>query len=106
MPKSSVPPEHPAPSCAEETGTGQESESKGSDWPKHILKYNNYYHSHSKSAEKVTWQITQIGNSAGCLSWQWAIRSKEMRGKGFLHELLLDVALLACSMWSYRGENN
>lgn len=31
-------------------------------------------HSHRKSAEKVTWQITQIGNSAGCLSWQWLIR--------------------------------
>lgn len=34
-------------------------------------------HSHRKSAEKVTWQITQIGNSAGCLSWQWLIKIKD-----------------------------
>lgn len=60
------------------------SESKEHDWLKHIRKYHNYYHSHRKSAEKVTWQITQIGNSAGCLSWQWPVREKKDEGKVIL----------------------
>lgn len=54
-------------------GIGRVSESKEHNL-KHICKYHNYYHSHRKSAEKVTWHITQIGNSAGCLSWQWTVR--------------------------------
>lgn len=74
--KSSIfPPKHPVPSCTKESRDwARASESKEHDWLKHILKYHNYYHSHRKSAEKVTWQITQIGNSADCLSWQWPIR--------------------------------
>lgn len=68
-------PKHPDSSCTKESrGWATPSESKEQDWLKHILKYHNYYHSHRKSAEKVTWQITQIGNSAGCSSWQWPIR--------------------------------
>lgn len=56
-------------------GIGLEHQrAKIDDWLKHVSKYHNYNHSHRKSAEKVTWQITQIGNSAGCLSWQWPVR--------------------------------
>ncbi len=67
--KSSVSPKDPVPSFTEESRDwARTSESKEHDWLKHIRKYHNYDHSHRKSAEKVTWQITQIGNSAGCLT--------------------------------------
>lgn len=77
-------------------------ESKEHDWLKHVRKYN-YYHSH-KSAEKVTWQITQIGNRAGCLSWQWPIRKIKDEWKIILIWFFFYFSMLYLELQGLAGE--